>query len=348
MNDDSNLQPIKEMASESEVVKYSEKSKKQREAERPTRAKLRFIEAAHKIKSEPPELRPAGFLPKFLIQCTPPHTDPGNVPIWHRTNNEETLSIQPGWDFKNNCPLKYPYGTLPRLLLIWMVTEAVRTSCRRLKLGASLTEFLHKLELEPYSRGKRSAAKRIKEAMNSLFSAKIVHHRTIRGTEFRGKSIHHFEGLHWKPETVISEGHVLWNLEKGEHQDELGRNSWIELSPDFFAAIMESPVPFNMDAVRELRKSPLQLDLYALVNWLSFGLKGRGKESHFLEWSFLQDQLGSNYSDRRDLKKNVRKSMAKIAEVHSELRWEYVVKNRRGGIMVYPSIPAIPPKQRIQ
>ena len=40
---------------------------------------------------------------------------------------------------------KLPYGTLPRLLLAWVCTEAVRTQSPELILGDSLSEFMRKV-----------------------------------------------------------------------------------------------------------------------------------------------------------------------------------------------------------
>ena len=40
---------------------------------------------------------------------------------------------------------RLPYGNLPRLLLAWVSTEAVRTQRRELILGRSLSEFMRKL-----------------------------------------------------------------------------------------------------------------------------------------------------------------------------------------------------------
>ena len=43
---------------------------------------------------------------------------------------------------------KLPYGNLPRLLLAWVSTEAVRTQSRELVLGRSLSEFMGKLGMD--------------------------------------------------------------------------------------------------------------------------------------------------------------------------------------------------------
>jgi hypothetical protein len=34
-------------------------------------------------------------------------------------------------------PIGYPFGSIPRLLLFWITTEAVQTKVRRLELGKS-------------------------------------------------------------------------------------------------------------------------------------------------------------------------------------------------------------------
>ena len=40
---------------------------------------------------------------------------------------------------------KLPYGNLPRLLMAWLSTEAVRTQSREISLGDSLAEFMRAL-----------------------------------------------------------------------------------------------------------------------------------------------------------------------------------------------------------
>ena len=46
--------------------------------------------------------------------------------------------------------------------------------------------------------------------------------------------------------------------------------SWIELGEKFFNAVMASPVPVDMRALRALKRSPLALDLYALISYRAF------------------------------------------------------------------------------
>ena len=48
---------------------------------------------------------------------------------------------------------KLPFGVIPRLLLAWVCTEAVRTQSRDLVLGRSLSEFMRKLGVYSTSGG---------------------------------------------------------------------------------------------------------------------------------------------------------------------------------------------------
>ena len=100
---------------------------KQIEVEPITRAQQKLIDAGIEISQEPDAAQLA-YLARELVQCTLPHTDPGEAPLWTRTNGNVTLIIaRTGFDPETRKPIGYPYGSLPRLLLYWLNTEAVRT-----------------------------------------------------------------------------------------------------------------------------------------------------------------------------------------------------------------------------
>lgn len=115
-------------------------------------AMKRILDAAAEIKAEPNAAEMA-FMARALVQATLPHSDPGDVPIWGRTNGRLSLTIKPDWELdpKTNQPhsVGIPYGTIPRLLLFWITTEAVKTKSRRLELGTSLSAFMRELGLQP-------------------------------------------------------------------------------------------------------------------------------------------------------------------------------------------------------
>ena len=66
---------------------------------------------------------------RLMTLCSLPRTNPGDRKEYVRRNGPYTLGMSAGI---NN---KLPYGNIPRLLLAWVCTEAVRTQCRELVLG---------------------------------------------------------------------------------------------------------------------------------------------------------------------------------------------------------------------
>ena len=88
-----------------------------------------------------------GFMARMLTLCSLPRTNPGRRKEYVRRNGPYTLVMTSGY---NN---RLPYGNLPRLLMAWVSTEAVRTQNRELILGRSLSEFMRKLDISSTSGG---------------------------------------------------------------------------------------------------------------------------------------------------------------------------------------------------
>ena len=89
----------------------------------PTRAQSKIITAAEQIYMDPPDSQELAFLARELVQCTLPHSDPGQVPFWARTNGNMTLSIVSGFDPVKTRLVGYPYGSIPRLIMFWVTTQ---------------------------------------------------------------------------------------------------------------------------------------------------------------------------------------------------------------------------------
>src|SRR6516162_2708254 len=109
-----------------------------KEAATVTPSQEKLLDAATVIRLDPDAVERA-YMARQLVQCTLPHRNPGNdKPAWSRQNGKLTLVIQPGWDGRENASIGFPYGSIPRLLLFWVITEAVQTKKRRLELGDNL------------------------------------------------------------------------------------------------------------------------------------------------------------------------------------------------------------------
>ena len=80
---------------------------------------------------------------RLMALCSLPRTNPGNRLQYVRCNGPYTLVMSA------TGLHKLPFGNLPRLLLTWCCTEAVRTQSRELVLGTSLPEFMRTLGMAP-------------------------------------------------------------------------------------------------------------------------------------------------------------------------------------------------------
>ena len=305
--------------------------RKRAEAKQPkplTDAQRKLLEHSANIFGELATKKDAAYLPRELVQVTLPHKNPGNVQQWKRTNGNLTVGIQPGQNFTTGESYGYPYGSVPRLLLFWITTEAVQKKSRRLELGHSLSGFMADLGLNNSNGGtgaKRSDARRLREQMERLFRARI---------SFDSSG----ERKSWLDMQVAPEGEFWWDPRQPEQTALWG--SWIELGEKFFDAITAFPVPADFRALRALKRSPLALDLYAWLTYEAWRAHRTGKP-RFENWQQLHAHLGSEYSDVDNFRKKAKGALAKIKTVYPGLR----LGDRMGGIDVLPeSWPSIRPR----
>ena len=105
-----------------------------------------------------------GFMARMLVLCSLPRTNPGNRLQYKRVNGPYSLIMTAVGQ------TKLPFGNLPRLLLAWLCTEAVRTQNREISLGRSLSEFMRALGVYSSSGGKYT---RLRNQMKRLFGCTV-------------------------------------------------------------------------------------------------------------------------------------------------------------------------------
>ena len=125
-----------------------------------THQQQRLIDASAAIRAEPPDR--IDFLHTVQCQCGIPYKNPGEgVREWDRKQGNASLRIEAGsaidpgtGDFKR---LGLPYGEKPRLVLIHLATEAVRTGSPVVDVEDSMTAFARSLGLETNGQQLRSS-----------------------------------------------------------------------------------------------------------------------------------------------------------------------------------------------
>ena len=177
-----------------------------------------------------------GFMARTMALCSLPRSNPGNRKEYKRVNGPFTLYMQSG---PGN---KLPYGNLPRLILAWVCTEAVRTRCRELVLGRSLSEFMRTLDI--YSNSGRVHT-RLRNQMKRLFGCTVT-------------MIYEEPGGFARVSSFVADKHEFWWNERKPNVPSLWESK-IELGEKFFNEIVRHPVPIDMNTLTALKRSSLGL-----------------------------------------------------------------------------------------
>jgi hypothetical protein len=283
------------------------------------------------ITDAPGEIQ-KGYLANWLVACTLPHRDPKTT-LYVRSNGDCTLTLQSGADKGQLIGL--PYGSLARLVLFWLISEANRTRSRRLYLGGTIDGFLRDVGLDPKTGGgKRGDATRLREQMHRLFRCHFSFTRTQ--TTERGKS------LSWLDMQVAPKGELWWDV-KDLDQVNLFEN-WIELGEDFFNAVTTNPVPIDFRALCALKHSPMAMDLYAWLTWRVHSMKPGSSATIPLHGpNGLAQQIGSEYNRADNFKAALTEGLAAVRlvwpKLHCTLTARHLVLYQSG--VPVPDVPAV-------
>ena len=252
-----------------------------------------------------------GFMARALTQATMPHKATPGCEFKRRNGSFSLTMLSPS-------DIGLPYGSIPRLLVSWVTTEAVRTKSPVLELGPSLSAFMAELDLMPTG-GRWGTITRLRDQMTRLFASSvtciyddkdktgIINVRVIEAAE-----------LWWDPKTPDQA--PLWK-------------SRIELGKRFFEEAINSPVPVDMRALKALKRSPLALDIYC---WLTYRLSYLRKPTE-IPWPALQMQFGADYAHTRQFKAAFLEHLRAVNVLYPEAN----VEEGERGLLLKPSKPHI-------
>ena len=262
-----------------------------------------------------------GFMARLTALCALPRINPGNRREYKRVNGPYRLYMQAGPE------TKLPFGNLPRLLLAWVCTEAVRTQSRELVLGSSLAKFMQKLGINSDSGGSRGDRTRLRNQMKRLFNASV---RLIYEDEHGEASLN----------SLVADRTEFWWNERKPNERSLW-DSKIRLGENFFNEIIRHPMPINMNTLTALKRCALGLDLYLWLSYRTFTLKRPLR----LSWRQLYCQFGvdpakaNNKFAVRSFREKALRELKKI-----KLAWPSLNYSTAKGVLILsPSPPAIPP-----
>lgn len=267
-----------------------------------------------------------GYQARLWAQVALPYRNPGEIPFWERRNGSLSMAIRPALvpeRKSGELTAQYPYGVIPRLLLTWMSTEAVRLGAPELSLGPSLASFMRQIGM-PHRGGDHVA--RLRNQVERLASAQVV----VIDTR---------EDVHAGESFTFADSWSLWWTPK-DGPNEMLWPSTITLSQRYFDSIKAAPVPIDLRALAALRAhggGGLPIDLYT---WLAHRMSYL-RSSTLVPWNLLMVQFGSQYNRERDFKARLLEALAKVKLVYPSVK----VTPTDDGLLLSPSPTPISAKR---
>jgi hypothetical protein len=254
-----------------------------------------------------------------LIQCSFPHADPGEARTFSRRNGWLELTLG-----TTRPDTGLPYGVPARLLTIYCASEAVRTKSPEIYLGHSVHDFLRRLDI-PITRGDRGSLRVYANQLLKLIHCTLTIDENIKDAA-SGRT-----GLHIRQALFAEEARLWWD----DATHGVGQGSSLVLSSVLFHSILDRSAPLSTKAIRQLRKSPMDLDVDA---WLAHRLFHLQRPST-VTWTQLSEQFGHGYAELRKFRRFFIDSLKRVQTVYPEAN----LKVGDVGVILLPSRPHLAP-----
>src|SRR5215213_6965851 len=212
-----------------------------------------------------------------------PHKRLADDAVWEKRGHRVTLLVEPGRmkAARNAQPKLFgvPYGARARMILLYLQTQAVRTSSREVELGRSMRDWLGRMGMA--WGGETGKALREQAARIAACSLKFY---------WEGDSSSGFD-----KGGFVRSGLRFHRAADDDRQTDLWEDR-VVLDEVFYEALRKHPVPLREAALRELADRSLSLDIYI---WLAYRLHTLDKPTP-VRWAALTEQFGGGYARQRD------------------------------------------------
>jgi len=279
------------------------------------KAERQAVDAAYEVLSD--EKGRIGIAHAGFAMAALPHKKTAEV-IWEKDGGTVKLLVESGLDVDRN-PVGIPYGSIARMILLYLQTQAVRTRSREVELGASMNAWLKAMDIPVGGKTYqvvREQSRRISRCRLTFF----------RRTD--------------KAELVTNGAFVrdaILPLDPTHTQMPLWQER-VRLDEGFYQSLIEHPLPLREAAVRQISSRSMAIDLYV---WLAYRLHALSRPVP-VTWQALRRQFGEGYSELRFFRRDVQPNLKLALAVYPEAR---VNVDERDGLILYPSPPPVAEKK---
>jgi hypothetical protein len=235
--------------------------------------------------------------------------------VWRREGAQTVLLVESGRD-AGGQPVGVPYGSLARMILLYLQTEAIRTGSPEVELGRSMRAWMVRMGLADGGRTYRL----VTEQARKISACRLTFFTQRAGAELRQNGMF--------VRDAISLSGVANDAQPTLWQDK------VRLDDGFWASLRQHPVPVREEAIRAIGPRSLALDVYI---WLAYRLHSLSRATP-VSWAALYGQFGAGFSRQRALRPALGDALRLALAVYPEAR----VDVESGGFVLHPSAPAVP------
>lgn len=229
-----------------------------------------------------------------------------------------------------------PYGKYPRLITIYLCTEAVKRrdlpedEARKIPLGASMQDFLRDIGiLGRANGGPRGSLSILHEQLRRLAATAITVERIYEPQS---------ESARMSRATIQNIGLFdsmdFW-VTPNPNQYALSE-PYLELTAAFFREITEHPIPIDLTVLRALGK-PRAIDVYLWATLKKYALR----TDFVLTWEQARSQfgpeVGTSARARADFKKEITRTIDRVLELWPDAG----LRVTADGVLLSPGQPSI-------
>ncbi len=237
--------------------------------------------------------------------------------FWRREGHRTTLLVEAGRD-RRGALIGVPYGSIARLILLYLQTEAVRTNSPEVELGRSMKTWMGRMSLTTGGKTYQlvaEQARRISACRLTFFADRS------NGAEARHNG------------AFVQDAITLSGIASDEAQPSLWQDR-VRLDQHFWHSLKEHPVPIREEAIRAIGTRSLAIDVYI---WLAYRLHVLQKPTP-VSWTAIHTQFGAGFRLVRQIKPTFCEALQMALAVYPEAR----VDVDKEGVTLNPSPPAIP------
>jgi hypothetical protein len=238
-------------------------------------------------------------------------------PLWRRVGGATTLMVESGRDADGTF-VGVPYGSMARLILLYLQTEAIRTNSPEVDLGRSMNSWIGRMSVSVGGR----TYQLVREQARRISACRLTFLTTASGAEQRMNG------------AFVRGAISLAGVQTEGRQASLWEER-VRLDEGFWASLREPPVPVREEAIFAIGTRSMAMDVYI---WLAYRLHALTRPTP-ITWAAVQGQFAGGYKDARFMRPVFLDALQLALAVYPEARVEVDVKR---GVTLYPSPPAVP------